>query len=90
MIWLLFLANLHFVSVIIVLVESGNRVSTHFYCLLPLGTTHTAQAQFSSLKAKFQQDRVWSSIKRNIASLVVDGAAVNLGLFFLKAIIVKE
>ena len=75
-----FLGNLHFVTVIVVIIEGGHRPVTHFYGLIELKTDQTARAQFEALKEKFQDDEVWESIQNNLSALVVDGASVNMGI----------
>ena len=73
-------ANKHFISVHVGVIEGNGRINTHFYGLIQLGEDQTAEAQFEAMKARFERDNVWTSLRANLVAIILDGAAVNLGV----------
>ena len=63
--------NDHYLSVIVVVIEGKYRNATHFFGLVKLGTDQSAEAQFKALKQRFEDDQVWTSIRKNLVALVM-------------------
>lgn len=50
-----------------------------FYHLILLEKGSSAEEQWRAFKTKLKEDGLWNTFKDNVASLVVDGASVNVG-----------
>ena len=72
----------HYLTVIVQVIEDGYRVTSHFYGIVPTGKMSSAEVQLQALKDRFQRDGTLDSFKERLGGLVVDGAAVNVGVSF--------
>ena len=72
--WLLF-SKTHYLSVIVQVLENGNRVTSHFYGLIPTGPKADAETQLKVLVDRFTKDGTIDAFKTRTCALVVDGAS---------------
>ena len=72
----------HVLSVIVQILEQDFRVTTHFYGLIKLGSSASAQIQKDKLIERFRNDGLLEAMKQKAVALVVDGKSYSLQLRF--------